>query len=175
MFVIKNIKISLKLYEDLHLNSVLERLKSMSNITLKNKHNFLIIYDIYVYIIFKSNSKKFNHINVTKIPNENDIMTAISRVLLLINLPTFKSHTIDNITAIMCLKQNIDLLTLMERLQDKYEIIANKEKFPGIFIHFHNGMVIVFHSGKIISVGCKSINTLNNLYLEINSYLNHGL
>jgi hypothetical protein len=176
MFEIKNIKLSIKI-GPFNLNTVCNHLK-YHNIEMDIKNNFIIIRNKFVYILFKSNSKIFNHINVTKIPSEifiNDSITHILNILKPLNI-IYHSYKIDNITAILHNNNmNVNILKLANNLKSKFYIRLNKEKFPGIFIAFRNGLVIIFNSGKIVSVGCKSINSLKELHAEVILHINNGV
>ena len=176
MFEIKNIKLSIKI-GPFNLNTVCNHLK-YHNIEMDIKNNFIIIRNKFVYILFKSNSKIFNHINITKIQSEifiNESITHILNILKPLNI-IYHSYKIDNITAILHNNNmNVNILKLANNLKSKFYIRLNKEKFPGIFIAFRNGLVIIFNSGKIVSVGCKSINSLKELHAEVILHINNGV
>jgi TATA-box binding protein (TBP) (component of TFIID and TFIIIB) len=43
----------------------------------------------------------------------------------------------------------------------------NNEKFPGLFVKFKEGTAILFHSGKVVLVGCKNEENLKCLTTNI--------
>ena len=153
MFLIRNIKVSVKV-RALVLDNALSRLinkgiktKVFSNfITFKTKH--------YTFVLFKSGQKKQTHVNITQIPKFSSIAKAITSLRRLLHCKVL-SHTVDNIIATSDLKRTVSLKRLIQ--EKKFQRTKyNNEIFPGLFIKFWNGTVIVFHTGKIVIVGCKS-------------------
>lgn len=153
MFLIRNIKVSVKV-KALVLDNALKRLinkgiqaKVFSNfITFKTKH--------YTFVIFKSGQKNQNHVNITQIPNFSSITKAIASLIKLLHCQVL-SHTVDNIIATSDLKRRVSLKGVIQKKNFK-KTKYNNEIFPGLFIKFWNGTVIIFHTGKIVIVGCKS-------------------
>jgi len=172
MFKIKNVKTSLKI-KKLSLNTVIEYLKT-HNIGYIEKSNYIIIKFKYIYILFKPKSLLINHVNITKIPDLEYINKSVNVLTnevfanLKIDIIYLK---IDNITAVYNLNKSIDLLDIVLKNCEKLKIKYNKEKFPGLFIRFDQGTLIIFHSGKIISVGCKSLDNLHVLFDELHKIL----
>ncbi len=66
-----------------------------------------------------------------------------------------KNVSIDNIIATLKLDHPIDLVSVCEKKLFK-SMKYNNEKFPGLFVKFEIGTAILFHSGKIVLVGCKN-------------------
>jgi TATA-box binding protein (TBP) (component of TFIID and TFIIIB) len=177
MFEVKNIKLSLKI-APLDLNSVVCYLSSpaaghptTTTTTVQTKNNFVIIRDRYVYVIFRSNSGKFGHVNITKVPSYSLVQDAIDHILSLLkpfNVVITLSK-IDNISASLNLQRTVNIHRLSDILNAgcTYTVSINKEKFPGAFIKCLNGTIIIFHSGKVVAIGCKDINTLEKLYFEV--------
>lgn len=149
-YKIANVKVSIKTTL-LFLDIVFKKC-SDNNVYCKNYKNFLVLKDIYTFIIFKNNKNNENHINITKIPSLDLVQHAISTITQLTDC-TVISHTIDNIIASTFVKSHIDLQALSTLFPNvKY----NNEKFPGLFIKFKKGTAILFHSGKIVIVGSKT-------------------
>jgi TATA-box binding protein (TBP) (component of TFIID and TFIIIB) len=175
MFDIKNIKLSLKI-QPLDLNSVVSYLSTNKTIIIEKKGNCVIIRNRYgyVYTIFISNNKVFSHINITGISLPTFIDHAIDWIKVVLK-PSFTvveiARCINNITASYTFCRKLNLCHLITNLQTNYKISMNREKFPGAVVTFNNGIVILFHSGKVITVGCKSIDNLKNLYKEMTSIL----
>lgn len=161
-FQITNIKISLKI-DAICLSSVQEILKQ-KNINHTSYPNFMVIRKTYTYIIFKKGKNKNNHINITKLKTLEEIDDSI-KVLKTIFEKLFlieRKKTIDNITASVNLNKFVDLLTLPKTFPNN-QISYNSEKFPGLFIKFKKGTVIVFHTGKSIIIGAKSVDDVRCL------------
>lgn len=155
-YQITNIKVSLKV-NVLCLSSVQNILKS-KNIVYNRYTNFLVIRYIFTYIIFKTGKQKNNHINVTKIKKESEINTSIFVLQELLDVKNIivQKINVDNITASLNLLKPINLLQLPQHLE-ALSISYNPEKFPGLFIKFSIGTVIIFHTGKCIIIGTKTI------------------
>jgi TATA-box binding protein (TBP) (component of TFIID and TFIIIB) len=153
MFLIRNIKVSVKV-KPLVLNNAVLRLKHkgiktnlFSNfITFKAKN--------FTFVLFKSGQKKENHINITQIPNFRSINKAIASLVKLLRCRVLR-HTVDNIIATSALDRTISLRHIVHSKAFK-KIKYNSEIFPGLFVKFWNGTVIIFHTGKLVIVGCKN-------------------
>jgi hypothetical protein len=165
MFNVKNIKLSLKA-EKISLNSVVNCLEQ-NWIPFEVKGNYLVIRHKYVYIFFKLRDSIIKHINVTKIPNVNDIEDCISNLknVILKGIETVISECkIDNLTAIYDAKYCINLMKVLDNNKSNFLIRYNKEKFPGLFIRTDKGTFIIFHTGKVNLVGCQSPDHLPTLF-----------
>ena len=149
-FEISNVKVSIKT-SPISLNNVLE-----INLPLKSYKNYVVIKSKYTYSIFKTNSHLENHINITKIPNLKEVLNSIEHL----------KKYFDNIIATLNIQKPIDLVSVCEK--KLFESIKyNNEKFPGLFVKFKEGTAILFHSGKIVLVGCKTKKDLKCLTLNI--------
>lgn len=153
MFRIRNIKISLKV-KPLVLNNALKRLEKKS-VTVKTYSNFISFKaNTYTYVLFKKGKTKQTHINITQIPSLDLVKTAINIIVRLLKCCVL-NYTIDNIIATSDLHKCVCLMDVV--IKKSFERIKyNNEIFPGLFIKFINGTVIVFHTGKIVIVGCKN-------------------
>lgn len=159
MYEIANVKVSLKT-SPLFLDTVYNSLVSQ-NIVCKQYNNFLVVKSKFTYIIFKTNKNCENHINITKIPTVNNIVEAVKLLQFLTNCQV-TSQKIDNIIATTKHKSKLCLKDIIERKTFK-SIKYNNEKFPGLFLKFEEGTAILFHSGKIVLVGCKSTENIECL------------
>lgn len=164
MFLIRNIKVSVKV-EALILNNALSSLKN-NQVLSKEFGNFITFkHNNYTFVLFKTGKNKESHINITQISNFDSINKAIDCLIKLINC-TVNSYSIDNIIATSDLNKSISLSTIIKN--KRFERIKyNNEIFPGLFIKFNQGTVIIFHSGKIVLVGCKSIENIEWLMSTI--------
>lgn len=161
LYKITNIKVSLKI-DSICLSSVYEAFVSQK-IVCKKYANFLVVNSKYTYIIFKTGPSLNNHINITKIKEISDVDHAIN------HLKTFfvfneQKRTIDNITASCDKLKELQLDQIIKRFSN---VSYNTEKFPGAFVKFDYGTVILFHTGKCILIGAKSRNDLECLITQI--------
>jgi TATA-box binding protein (TBP) (component of TFIID and TFIIIB) len=162
-YKIANVKISLKtspISLDIVSNNLLEK-----GYYCKRYQNFLVIKTKFTFILFKTNSKGENHVNITKIPQLSYIKEAI-KVIKKLTLCTVKSKTIDNIIATTSANHNLNLKKIVS--DKKFSKIKyNNEKFPGLFLKFEKATAILFHSGKIVIVGSKSEKNIKWLIKKI--------
>jgi len=153
MYKVANVKVSIKTSQ-LFLDTVYKNLLE-KNLKCIQHNNFLVLKSDFTYIIFKTNKQGENHINITKIPSVDQIPKAIELIQNLTDCFVI-TQTIDNIIATTNLKRKLSLVNIS--LAKKFpKIKYNNEKFPGLFVKFDIGTAIIFHSGKIVIVGCKSV------------------
>lgn len=169
MFKITNVKLSLKISFSC-LDTVIQNLSS-KEIQYKSYNNFIVFKNIYTYILFKSKDKIQNHLNITNISNLEKVENAICIYKDMFQSVNIISQTIDNITASFTLNKSFNFLDVIENFKDIAKVSYNSEKFPGIFIKFPIGTVIIFHTGKCIIIGCKSVDNLEWLVKKINAYI----
>jgi hypothetical protein len=163
MLEVRNVKISLKV-KGCCLN-IVRKLLDDKGIVYKIHPNFIsFLLHNFTYVYFKEpfRNKSINHINITKIPSLDKVDEAI---VSLKNICVFEviSQNIDNIIATCTLDRPINIKKVVDTKcfsQTKY----NPEQFPGIFITFDGGTVILFHSGNIVLVGFKEIAILEDVY-----------
>lgn len=160
-YKIANVKVSIKT-KQLSLDIVL-KICHEKELYCNNYKNFLVVKNVYTYIIFKKNKNDENHINITKIPTLDLVSDAIALIQQLTNCFVI-SKSIDNIIASTCVKKLLDLKEVSKLFSNvKY----NNEKFPGLFIKFKIGTAIIFHSGKIVIVGAKTEENIKCLIQKI--------
>ena len=157
MFLIRNIKVSVKV-KALILNNALSCLKKR-DILPKEYCNFIIFKsNNFTFILFKRKQLEDTHVNITQIPDVVSINKAVKCLINLINCEV-NYYTVDNIIATSDLKKPIDLTQVLN--SNTFERVKyNNEVFPGLFIKFNQGTLILFHTGKIVIVGCKSIDSI---------------
>jgi len=161
---VANVKVSVKTSKILLDNVYV--IAKRENLYCKNYKNFVVIKTLFTYIIFKSKEQHSeSHINITKIPKVTAIREAIDLIKSLINCKII-SYKIDNIIATTNLRTELNLASISNncRLEN---IKYNNEKFPGLFIKFNTGTIILFHSGKLVIVGCKSEENIKCLIKKI--------
>lgn len=167
MFRVRNIKISVKIKHQ-PLDNVITKLKRR-NITVKSFSNFISFQHKFTYVFFKSGRKLTNHINITQIAQVSKIKKALSnlRVLLKCNIVSVK---IDNIIATTDICQQINLRKLLKDQNFKIKKY-NNEIFPGLFAKFKKGTAIIFHSGKVVIVGCKKLHHIPWIIQQITRHI----
>ena len=167
-FKVANVKVSVKIPAialDIVYNIAKEK-----NIPTNSQNNFIVLKAKYTFIIFKKgrNSTE-NHINITKIPNISLISKAIKEIEDILNCKHYNLR-VDNIIASSNLHKTLDLVEIV-RIKKFEKIKYNNQKFPGLFVTFEKGTTIIFHSGKIVIVGCKKISDikciLKNIFVNI--------
>lgn len=152
-FKVANVKVSIKILA-IPLDIVYKIAKE-KNIDLKLHNNFLVLKAKFTFIIFKAKNSIENHINITKIPDINSVPFAVLEIENILSCNHF-NLCVDNIIASANLHKTIDLIRIVKS-KNFEKIKYNNQKFPGLFITFKKGTTIVFHSGKIVIVGCKTI------------------
>lgn len=161
LYTITNVKVSIKTSK-ISLNNVLVCNQSYQ----KNYKNFIVLKDKYTFIIFKtSKAKEENHINITKIPSLEKVEHAVRHFTKIINCEVNKI-AVDNIIATVNAGKKLCLASICRSGKFK-QVKYNNEKFPGAFLKFDVGTAILFHSGKIVLLGCKSINNIECLIANI--------
>ena len=164
---VTNIKVSVNL-EKQSLDSVEKRIKDLS-LTYKKYNNFIVLRDIFVYTIFRAGKNNFNHVNITKIKHFSDVEEAIENLQNLDLNINRKSLKIDNITGSIDLKKELRIEGIIELVSSNdnfsnIKISYNNEKFPGLFLKLKSvGTIIIFYSGKVVFVGCKTKENLECL------------
>jgi len=166
-----NIKVSVNCIGE-SLYSVCDKLRK-SFIRHKIYNNFVVVKDRFVYTIFRQSKNSENHINITKIKKIEEIEDSIEIIEGFGFNIIKKSIKIDNITGSLDIGKEIFIKDLIEsvkksELSKDILISYSNEKFPGIFLKVKKldqkiGTIIAFHSGKIVFVGCKNIQSLKCL------------
>lgn len=174
-YKITNVKVSIKINE-VCLDTVVQKLEN-KKIKYTRYHNYIVIQDIFTYIIFKPSCKQKNfisHVNITKIPSISSIEIAKTHLIFLINCNILTNFAvIDNITVSLTIKHHLTPETISQIFTRLCKVTFNKETFPGIFLKFDCGTAIIFHTGKCILIGCKNIFDVDILSTYITEKLNN--
>jgi len=152
MIKIRNIKISVKV-RAIPLNNVIKKLQE-KNIEHREYLNFVTFKSKFSYVLFKPSKNLTTHINISSIKNKRDIKKSVW--FLKYNLAVVVlSLRIDNIVSTKIIGKSINL---QEIIRQKVFVNAryNPEHFPGLFVKFNKGTIILFHSGKVVIVGCRT-------------------
>lgn len=169
---IRNIKVSIQVKQQF-LNIVEENCLNRG-ISIKKHNNFIVLYNKFVYTIFRESKDQTNHINITKIPSFDIIQESLDFLSTELSFDIIpNSLKIDNITGSLNLNKKLVLCELIEKTKkytthEKIILSYNNEKFPGLFMKVSLstkkiGTIIVFTSGKIVFVGCKTVSDLECL------------
>ena len=158
---IVNIKLSLKIVGTSY-QHVIERTIHLQQ---KKRLNFIVIFNTFTYSIFKPTvSTGHLHCNITKIRSFEDISKAIEILTAIFPSAELKPYNVDNLTATTACDTKQNLEQMFTKLNFKYGIKYNLQKFPALFIKYpavnSYATVFIFSSGKVVCVGAKSQNQL---------------
>lgn len=159
---VKNIKISLNLA-----GACLDWSDRIKKLCVKPPNNsFFVLRDIFVYTIFFK-----GHVNVTKIPSESVIDSAVNKICCeLMGLQRPLAYKIDNITVsgqlTGCTFINLNDIGHSVQVCPKniLKVNLNLEKFPGLFLRHILGTILLFDSRKFVFVGVKKIKHIKPLF-----------
>jgi hypothetical protein len=173
-YKITNIKISVKC-KNICLDTVQKYLCD-SLIHFKKYDNYIVTKLKYTYIIFKRNIKNTEeifHVNITNIPTLDYLSDAINTLKEFDGKTTIVSYKIDNITASKNFNKSIDIQKLLENITTDIRATYNTETFPGVFLKYPDkrGTAILFHTGKCVLLGSKTINNIESILESLNSIL----
>lgn|SRR5574343_23050 len=158
MFV-RNIKLSVKINK-CPLDIVIKRLEE-KKISFKNFGNFVSFTKKFSFVVFKPSSNGLTHINVTKVPSFGvPIEKCLKRLRKLLR-EKIVSYKVDNIIATSDLHKKISLHKVSQ--MKTINILYNSERFPGLFLKFGEGTTILYHSGKVVIVGCKTVKRIKKI------------
>jgi len=163
--LIRNVKLSVKI-ESCPLD-IVSQLLTKKNLAYKNFGNFLSFTRRYSYVLFKTSSNGLTHVNITKVPGLGRPIRRSLKILRKVLRKKIVSFKIDNIIATSDLKKKISLKKIA--LRKDLKVIYNNERFPGLFIKFDEGTSILYHSGKVVLVGCKTVHKLTTIEEWLNA------
>jgi len=181
--IISNVKLSAKIPEK-PLHKIKQNCIDQS-IAFSTHNNFIVFRSSnFTYIIFKKNllkncdenSEVRQHTNIT-VRNISDIQEAITLMKKILQLDdnVYVPFKIDNLTATASICKQVDVQTFLNKTKHiSKQISFNPEKFPAIFIKHSNGTVLLFKSGVMNILGCKSMKELTETHswiCEICAYI----
>ena len=170
MTCIKNVKISIKFLSQ-NLLSHFSDTALRRNVKFSYSRNILVIKDRFTLIVFKQKNGKY-HINITGIKSLEGIKPTITWLKsTYCNQNDFQliSHDIDNITSSFCMDSLLPLDKLATCIQNSS---YNSEIFHALYIKSSEGTLVVFRSGKINIVGCKSVQRTLTLWNLVKNKIN---
>ena len=166
---VKNIKISFKLIT----KNLLEKIKKTLNINVIFYHNFVVLRDIFVYVIFHS-----GFVNCTKIPDKTSCRTAIQHLKKILNIKANLKYKIDNLTASGKFEKKIFLPAIRKYfLENKYYVSFHPNQFAGASVKVKRATIILFFSGSYCIVGAKKVHQIHKIFEFIKEklvFLNYG-
>jgi len=167
-----NIKVSVKCSEK-SLDSV-NNICESNNFEKKTFSNYIVFKNKFIFTVFKNKiGKNFIHINITKIKTFPEIKESLDFLSKLGFKIISDTLTVDNITGHISLHHEVVLKNFIstfnsDNFDEEIFISYNNEKFPGLFLKVKKnskkiGTIIVFHSGEVVFVGCKTFENLQCL------------
>lgn len=163
---IRNIKLSVKL-DRCPLDIAIEKLVA-KKVNFKNYGNFISFTRTFSFVLFKPSKNNQTHVNVTKVPQfKKHIKKSLNVIEKLMSRKVI-SFTVDNIIATTDLDKKVNLEKIT---RERKNVIYNSERFPGLFIKFTQGTSIVYHSGKIVIVGCKTVQRLKKIEKWLHAHI----
>jgi TATA-box binding protein (TBP) (component of TFIID and TFIIIB) len=175
-YKITNIKISVKC-KNVSLDSVKKNLEN-SNIAYKTYNNYIVTKNLFTYIIFKkniNNIENINHVNITNIQSLELLDKAINNIQQFDCNIELLSYKIDNITVSKNFFRSFSIYCLISKIPSEIKITYNSETFPGVFLKFPNkeGTAIIFHTGKCVILGCKTVKNIEHILETLSSIVKH--
>lgn len=171
---ISNIKCSLTIKTDYKWRNKIKSKCCENNISFVTRGNITIIKcGFSVCIIqkkYKNDCLPILHINLTGIKDFSVIQKCKKFLFDNILDPSWQEQDfrVDNICATFSFPQKINL----QHLYHIFELSRfNRERFPAVFLKHVCGTVLVFESGKINILGCKSVNQIKQVWKQTLPYL----
>jgi Transcription factor TFIID (or TATA-binding protein, TBP) len=156
---VTNIKVSVK-SQNICLDTAVITLQE-KDVIFKKYSNYIVVQSKFTYVIFKPKiADGLNHINITKIPCMEEIENAKQHLCDLFKIEILRVHVVDNITVSTKLENKCIPSEIIQQFKNYCKITFNQETFPGVFLKFSYGTAIVFHTGRCILIGCKSIENI---------------
>ena len=162
MNFVKNVKLSVKYSSSKHVTHFLEVAKSRSVKTRKVR-NILVLKDKLTLILFVRSNNSY-HLNITGIKDlhlVNDAIIWLENTYCNKSEFSLLSYNIDNITSSFDTFRHIPLDNLANVVSN---CSYNPERFHALYSKSRDGMVIVFQTGKVNIVGCKSLKNILSLW-----------
>ena len=176
---VSNVKLSVKI-PDTSLEKLVEECKK-NEFDFKLYGNFIVLKvpsvstksSQYTYTVFKKAMLKQcdlntckQHVNATRIlPHQiEDCIETLHRTLGC-EKTCLLTHQVDNLTATASIGRKVNIQTFLERNTFlRKEIKYNPEIFPGIFLTFGKRKAVLFRSGIVNILACKSLEEVEEVY-----------
>ena len=175
---ISNVKCSIIYSVPFHWKKDIKEKCQKNNIQYFESGNILsIAYKVKLCIIQKKikslNEVFFLHVNLTGIRDFQILRQELQYIKILLIPDNWEkvSFKIDNICSSLSFPSKIKLKKLSEiYLTARYNIV----RFPAVFIKSKFGTVVVFESGKVNILGCKTFSEIKITWSQILPYLTHA-
>jgi len=154
MSYIKNIKISATFQSTLPITHF-EEIAVIRKIQFRYVRNILSVKDQFPFTIFKKRNNIY-HLNITRIGSINQIANVIHWIETTYcpsTAFTLLCHSVDNITSTFNIGHTLCLKQITENIKSAR---FNPERFPGLYLKTNSALAVIFHSGYINILGCKS-------------------
>ncbi|HIF02107.1 MAG TPA: hypothetical protein EYQ84_01815 [Nitrospinaceae bacterium] len=154
MSYIKNVKISTIFQSALPINHF-EEIAITRKIQLRYARNILSIKDQFPFTIFRKKNNIY-HINITGISSIHQIANAVNWIesnYCPSTKFTLLFQSIDNITSTFNIGHKLCLNQIAENIKSAK---FNPERFPGLYLKTNSALAVIFNSGFINILGCKS-------------------
>ena len=140
-----------------------EELRARQSVKCKVKHysNFSVLKLTFTYIIFWSSG----YINVTKLKTKKDISSARIEIEELFKIKLHEKFDIHNIFSSGQINLHIhSLYWIYKNIEVNSKKVLYLSFYPDLRIMCRKGTIIIFQSGKVTILGCKSFENLSELY-----------
>jgi TATA-box binding protein (TBP) (component of TFIID and TFIIIB) len=174
--MLKNIKLSVICEVAENWRKQLKHCLTRGLISFKEKGNIFIIKEEVTLCIFQKKEtfdKTLIHLNISGVKtfeNINQIILKIKKNYFQYNCIVI-SVKVDNTTSVFQYPQKVNLDFFKKCFcLSKFD----KERFPGLFYKLEHGTAIIFKSGKVNILGCKSKDQILSTWKEIMNMLNYA-
>lgn len=145
----------------------------------KTGHNYIVYKKRFVYTIFYNKG----YINCTKVPAYSHISKAIEEFCQIFRINRWEipgGVKIDNTTSSGNFSHQLNLFELKNVIHEnsidlntsfKAPPKFNPSYFPGLFLKYNCGTIILFHSGKYTIVGAKCQRHSEFIFNEVKKYI----
>ena len=162
MNFIKNVKLSVKYSSSKPVDHFLE-VANYRSVKYNKVRNILVLKDKLTIILFVRSDNSY-HLNITGIKDlcmVNDAIIWLEKTYCNKSDFVLLSYNIDNITSAFDTFRHIPLDKLSNIVNN---CSYNPERFHAMYFKTSDGMVIVFQTGKVNIVGCKTLKNIISLW-----------
>ena len=152
--ITKNIKLCIITNEEINFFE-----NDSTDLLYSTRNSEILRTDSFVFTVY--NHTKSN-IHVTGVKKFEDIERCMSFLLQKTNIKIddIECYRVNNTTSVFQLSKKINLTRLKKCLSEDFDssqMWSRLEKFPAVYFKNEHGTAVIFQSGKINLVGCKSV------------------